>query len=180
MNKVITSISIATILSLSSSLVIADNWKHENRGHYGHDDYAKVIHVEPLYRYVQIREPHHECWSEPSRSSAHHSYTGTIAGGIIGGVIGNQFGGGSGKKALTVAGTLLGGSIGRDYSHSDRYQPRYTERCQVSNRYHDERISDGYEVTYRYHGLQYTTHMDHHPGKRIPVDVHVKPQRHYY
>lgn len=187
MKSVIKTLSIFSALTLASASVMAD---HDRR--YGHGDRyddrgdrAKVTHVEPIYRSVTVTSPQRECWDEPRRyQNDHKSYTSTIAGGLIGGVIGNQFGGGSGNTAMTIAGTLLGGSVGRDVGARHRHRDidyGYQEQCRVVQRSYQEQRIDGYEVGYRYHGKHYTTVMDHHPGKFIPVDVHVQPrQRRYY
>jgi uncharacterized protein YcfJ len=181
MKNIIKTMVLASAFTLVSANVMAD---HDNRDYHGYDrgDKARVTHVEPIYRTMTVTRPERECWDEPRRHhSGHQSYTSTIAGGLIGGVIGNQFGGGSGNTAMTIAGTLLGGSVGRDMGN--RYRDvdyGYREQCQVVDRHYREQRIDGYEVSYRYHGRMYTTVMDHHPGKFIPVDVHVEPRRSYY
>jgi uncharacterized protein YcfJ len=184
MNKLIQTIGLASVLTLASANVLAgDRYHDDDRRYFGtHSERAKVVDVDPIYKYVRVTTPERECWQEPRRyNDRNHSYTSTIAGGLVGGVIGNQFGGGSGKTALTIAGTLLGGSIGRDYEHNNRAYSapvRYETQCRVSNHHHKERVFDGYNVTYRYQGKLYSTHMDHRPGKFIDVDVDVTP-RHY-
>jgi len=183
MKNTITTLTLATAITLASSTAIAGDRYHDRdyRGYNGGEK-AKVTHVEPIYHTVTVTTPLRECWDEPRRHSGHQSYTSTIAGGIIGGVIGSQFGGGSGKTALAVAGTLLGGSVGRDLGANNRnYHTGYEEHCKVVERQHREQRIDAYEVTYKYHGKHYTTVMNEHPGKYIPVDVHVEPrQRRYY
>lgn len=181
MKQAIILMSLATLLSVSSAAIAEPPHHH----HAPRTAMAKVTHVEPVYRYVRVATPHRECWREPVHSyqGGYQSYTGTIAGGIVGGVIGNQFGGGSGKTAMTVAGTLLGGSVGRDMTHRNSHRPQQSrETCRVTESYHEQRELDYYRVSYRYKGQLYSTHMDHHPGKHIPVDVHVTPsqQRRYY
>ena len=185
MKHLLITISLTTLLTLSSTASLAGN-KHHRQNH-SFDATAKVTHVEPLYKTVRVSTPQRECSDRPQyrpRNTGYKSYTSTIAGGIVGGVLGNQLGGGTGKTVMTVAGTLLGGSIGRDYGHnSQRQQDDYYnggEQCHVTERYHDEERADGYRVTYRYHGQTYTTWMDHHPGKRIPVEVSVRPANTYY
>lgn len=173
--------SIASFSLLLSANAMAG--EHYYRHDQGYREQARVVDVDPIYRDVRVSEPQRECWerSVPSRNDFHReSYTGTIAGGIIGGVLGNQFGGGSGKTVMTVAGTLLGGSIGHDMSRNGSYQTDYrtVQTCRTTERYHHERVIDGYHVTYRYRGDLYSTNMDHRPGKFIPVDVDVRPS-HY-
>lgn len=174
---------LATILTVASASAMAGDRYHQDYRGYDNGDKARVTHVEPIYRTVMVTTPERECWEEPRRyDRGHQSYTSTIAGGLIGGVIGNQFGGGSGKTAMTIAGTLLGGSVGRDIGARDHHVDYgYEQQCRVVERQHREQRLEGYEVSYRYHGKTYTTFMDHHPGKFIPVDVHVEPrQRRYY
>lgn len=182
MKNTITTLSLATLMALSSSAVLADDkYRYHDRGG---QDRAKVTWVEPIYNEVRVTTPVRECYEtrDYRRGGPQQSYTSTIAGGIVGGVIGNQFGGGNGQTALTVAGALLGGSVGRDLG-SNQYRQSdygYREQCDVryENRY-EQRV-EGYEVGYRYKGREYSTFMDHHPGKFIPVDVTAKPSRRYY
>ncbi|WP_273150690.1 glycine zipper 2TM domain-containing protein [Methylophaga thiooxydans] len=184
MTSTIKTLTVFSSLMLAASAAMAGD-RHYDRDYrnYQATEKARVTHVEPIYRTVTITTPQQECWDEPRRSRRdHQSYTSTIAGGIVGGVIGSQFGGGKGKTALAVAGTLLGGSVGRDWEAQNRnYQTGYEEHCRVVERQHREQRIDAYEVSYRYNGKRYTTVMDHHPGKFIPVDVHVEPRhRRYY
>jgi uncharacterized protein YcfJ len=160
----------------------------------GHDGYryAKVVDVEPVYRYVTVRIPEEECWTEvryetvqrPRRRQS-GSVVPTIAGGVIGGVVGRQFGSGNGRDAMTVLGTLIGASIGHeaghrghhdydDYGHT-RVRSHPIERCETHYSTREERELDGYRVTYRFAGREYTTRTQEHPGKRIRVRVDVTP-----
>jgi uncharacterized protein YcfJ len=192
MKHSLTLLSLTTALLCSSSIVLAkgadyrDNYRnnsyvnerhYDEKHHHKNNEMARVIHVEPIYTSVRVKTPHqHDCY----RSSHQNSYTTTIAGGIIGGVIGNQFGKGSGKTALTVAGTLLGGSVGHDLNRDQSNYYKSQTTCQVSQHYRHEQRIDGYHVTYRYNGKQYSTEMEHHPGKYIPVNVSVVPTRQYH
>ena len=147
----------------------------------GYLDYAEVLSVEPIYASVEVSTPRRTCWEEevPRRHHAGgHSYTPVILGGIIGGVVGNQFGSGRGKKLMTAAGVVLGGSVGRDVArrHGRHYVEVVSEtRCRVDYEHQVEQRVDGYRVEYRYHGRTYVTRMDHDPGERIRVGVHVTP-----
>ncbi|NQZ54231.1 MAG: hypothetical protein HRT93_08275 [Piscirickettsiaceae bacterium] len=186
MKNLLITASLATALTLISASALAGNNKYQ-RNHHSFEDTARVTHVETLYKTVRISTPQRECWDRPQYRSAYNnhnrqSYTTTIAGGIIGGVLGNQFGGGSGKTALTIAGTLLGGSIGRDLGYQSKSSSRHEhgEQCRVTQRYHEEEQIDGYQVTYKYQGQSYTTHMDYDPGRYIPVEVSVRPAAHRY
>lgn len=153
-----------------------------------YQDTAKVISAEPIYRAVEITTPERRCWDEEVEryhANNNHSYTGTVLGGIIGGVVANKVSRrhGRGNDVATVAGALLGSAIGHDISHKNRDGGYYTtsteRRCEVIQQTSYEEELVGYDVTYRYQGRLFTTRTDEHPGKRIPVNVDVRPARHY-
>lgn len=180
-----TSILIAILAgSLAAQPVLAGYKDKHGKGHY--QDYARVEHVEPIYRVVNVPTSHEECGYEEvtryrqSHASRSSSYTPMILGGIIGGVVGNRFGKGSGKDALTIAGTVLGASVGNDHNNKSRggYAEPYRtseRRCHTVTDYREQQELEGYRVTYRYNGRSYTTQMPHDPGKRIRVEVDVRP-----
>ena len=166
----------------------AGDWRKDSNAYY---DFAKVTHVEPITRIVQISTPQEVCWNERVRTVSNGAYGGrrnrsftpTVLGGLLGGVVGNQFGSGRGQTAMTVAGALLGASIGRDTS-VDRHRPvnrpatiGYTteRRCEVEQVVHEEERIDGYRVAYRFRGREYVTRTDEYPGDRIRVRVEVDP-----
>ena len=49
------------------------------------------------------------------------------------------------------------------------------ERCEVNYVTEQRRELEGYRVTYRYGGRNYTTRTRTHPGTRIRVQVEVTP-----
>jgi len=147
-------------------------------------DYAKVLSVEPIVRYVTVKTPVRECWEETRHYSVDrrpNTAGGTLLGAIIGGVVGHQFGSGRGNDAATVAGTVIGPAFGNDIARrkhgvyeSTRYS-RPVERCATRYQAHEEERIDGYRVIYRYHGQKYATRLPHDPGDRIRVRVDVRP-----
>ena len=163
----------------------ADNRRKGANTYY---DYAKVTHVQPITRIVQVSTPQEVCWNERVRTvqdrrgyRQHRSFVPTVIGGLLGGVIGNQFGSGRGNTAMTGGGALLGASIGRDASvDRNRHQPAtvsYTteRRCEIEQVFHEEERIDGYRVAYRFRGREYVTRTDTDPGNRIRVRVEVDP-----
>jgi uncharacterized protein YcfJ len=142
--------------------------------------YARVTGVEPLTRVIEVSTPREECWDEEVVHEARGSDRGgMILGGIIGGAIGSRFGEGNGKKAATIAGTLLGAGVGdrmRGRSHGDDTYTSTERRCRTVEDRHTEERTIGYRVFYRYHGEEYVTRMNRHPGKRIRVRVTVTPE----
>jgi len=156
-----------------------------DKGHPKHKDYARVVHVQPIYHRIERSIPRETCWNERVQVQQPHryrndSYTDEILGGIIGGAIGNAVGHNkSNKKVQAAIGAALGASIAHDMNrprHSD-YGVSYRDeqRCAVEHdvEYHEE--VSGYNVTYRYHGREYQTRTRRHPGKRIRVQVDVRP-----
>lgn len=162
-----------------------------------HTDYARVVSAEPVYRTVENRVPVESCWTEQVREEVPvyqqasytrpKSATGVILGSVIGGAIGNAVGAGDeNKKVGTVVGALLGASIGHDVSRKNRHRSseqyshtevnyRDVQRCEMTDKIEMERVAIGYNVTYRYHGQNYTTHMDRNPGEKLKVAVHIQP-----
>ena len=141
-------------------------------------DYARVVSVQPIVRYVTVKTPVRECWEdtayytsyEPKRGSAGR----TLAGAIIGGVIGHQFGSGRGNDAATIAGAMIGAAAGHGPVHRVEHA-RPIERCETRYRSHREKRIDGYDVVYRYNGRKYSTRMPYDPGNRLKVRVDIRP-----
>lgn len=154
---------------LSSAPALAD------KRHY---DYAQVVASTPVYE--RINNPRQECWSERIgyETSRERSYAGAVIGGIAGGILGNQVGGGSGKAVATAVGAatgaIVGDNIDNDGHTSTSRRPAYAERCRSVDNW-DRRLL-GYDITYRYHGREYTTFMSRDPGNKIRVRVRVEPE----
>jgi uncharacterized protein YcfJ len=162
--------------ALAGGDALADDW---NRG--GDLEYARVVDVAPIVREVAVEMPVRECWDEEVyREPRQRGAAGaTIAGGIIGGIVGNQFGSGRGRDAATVVGGLLGAGIANDVARDRQARQRgYVEtvrRCDNRTEVRFEERIDGYHVTYRFRGRDYTTRMREHPGERIALRVSVTP-----
>lgn len=136
-------------------------------------DYAEVVSTMPAMETVSV--PRQECHDvlveqqEPTKDPK--QIAGTVAGAVIGGVLGNQVGGGSGKKIATAGGAVAGGYAGNKIQEG--MQERNTSQqlnqvCKTVYDKHQEQV--GFDVTYRLHDEQNVVRMDHHPGRRIPVE----------
>jgi uncharacterized protein YcfJ len=150
-------------------------------------DYAKVIDVQPLVTRVRVSTPEQDCWDETRydqggyRGPDRRTAGGTLLGAVIGAAIGNQIGHGDGRRAATAAGAVIGAGIGNSQAQRRAGYPatpprEYTvQRCET--RYHDEwqERTDGYRVTYLYHGRRQVTELPYRPGDRIRVRVDVSP-----
>ncbi len=194
MNKkfIVFFIGLATLYG--STAMAGDNWK-QNRHHSKSKfiDYAEVVDIEPIYRTVLITVPEKECRpKETHRTTKYRTNNATgnmVLGGIIGGVVGNIVGNRMGRKAghnkargiATVAGSIIGATIGHDLAkptHAQTEKVRYVQNCNTHVRQREEYRLDGYQVTYRYRGEQFTTHMDEKPGRHIKVTVKLTPAHH--
>ncbi len=148
-------------------------------------DYAPVISSEPIIRYVTVKTPVRECWTETEYVEVNPRRRGTgggaLVGAIIGGVVGHQFGSGRGNDVATVAGSLIGAAVGSESARqanrnrSREVYSRPVERCATTMQTHQEERIDGYKVTYRFNGQRYTTEMPYDPGREIRVRVDVRP-----
>jgi len=181
MNKTLT-ISAVVTLGLASGSAFAEH-RYDTQRHY-FTDKARVIHVEPVMRTIRVGTPQQECFQEEVRRPVvvehRHSDGAAVVGGIIGGIIGHKLG--HGRGGATIAGTLVGASIGKNSAqhqdHTEYYDDvSYENRCSTQVSYHTEERVEGYDVTYRYKGEEYTARMPYDPGKFIQVNISVAPAR---
>jgi uncharacterized protein YcfJ len=146
-------------------------------------DYARVVSVTPVVRYVTVTTPVKECWDDVeyyTRRTPEPGNAGrTLFGAIVGGVIGHQFGSGSGNDAATVAGTLIGAAVANGTNKGPTYRTseysRPVRRCETNYQSHEEERIDGYDVIYQYHGRKYATRTPFDPGKKLKIRVDVRP-----
>ncbi len=177
----ITTVSSLAIASLV--LVVSPANAGHNKAVY---DYARVVSVEPVIRYVTVTTPVKECWDDVRTYTTSHYNPNkagkTLFGAIVGGVIGHQFGSGRGNDAATIAGALIGAGIGSNAArHEETYytthHSRPVRRCETNYQSHEEERIDGYNVIYAYHGRKYATKTAFDPGKRLRIRVDVRPAR---
>ncbi len=174
-----TSLVLSVLLIATSINVHAENKHHKPRNH--HTDYARVTNVDPVYKTVSHRIPEQSCWIETSYEPVYRGHqpgTPMILGTLIGGAIGNKLGhSNTNKKVGAVAGAILGGSIASDINHKNNNHTvaHDQEVCDTVYRTEYEELLVGYDVSYRYHDRHYTSRMNEHPGKRIKVEVAVRP-----
>jgi uncharacterized protein YcfJ len=166
---------------------LADDDDDHRRGRgraYGHGRpavvSARVVDVEPLVRYVTVNRPREECWDEVVREPLRpYGVAGpTIAGGIVGAAIGRQFGSGNDRDTLTLLGAAAGSAVAhRRAVRNQGYATRdvAVQRCEVVSNRVTEQIVDGYLVTYRLDGRNYTMQTDRHPGNFVQLAVDVRP-----
>ncbi len=152
---------------IATQIVFAD--------HNAHKQFAQVTRVDPVYEEVAFEEPREYCWDETVYYEQRKNSAAPLLGAIIGGVIGHNVGhGSSNKKMGAFVGAGVGAAIG---SHSARDDGHYhvERRCETVYDRHWKKELVGYDVTYRYHGVEYQTRLPEHPGKKLRVNVTVTP-----
>jgi len=80
---------------------------------------------------------------------------------------------------LTVAGAALGASIARDRANRRAPPPNPVyatpRRCTAGFRTRTVPAIEGYDVTYRYRGQNFSKWVAEHPGRTVPVRITVAP-----
>lgn len=141
------------------------------------DDFGRVLSVAPLVE--QINQPRQECRTEyvPVQRQQPRSVGGSIIGGIAGGLLGNQVGGGNGRTAATAAGAIAGAITGdRIDNNQQGFQAGQEPVRQCRTVDHWETRNNGFNVTYEYHGRNFTSTLPYDPGQRVPLHVAVTPR----
>ena len=195
----LTTVLIFGVFTLGSTYAVADHrydngCKHRGHGHhktaqhqaaaaayrehYPQEHYARVVDVEPVYRYYQQPVSDHSCVQYDQGRAGYNSHTATVLGAVIGGALGHRIGDTHGDpKVAAVAGGLLGASIGRDVDRRVSYNRglRVEGPCRVGHRQETRRQLVEYKVSYRYNGQVHLARMDYDPGEWVKLDVNVKP-----
>ncbi len=176
-------VAVLGFLGVASTALADHGDRGRGRGHaHGHGHYravpavvsARVVNVEPMVRYVTVDRPREQCWNEVVRERVPSLRVAgaTAAGTVIGGAIGHQFGSGNDQDALTVIGAVAGGAIAHQRAVArNGYETRdvNVQRCEVVNDRVTEQVIDGYLVTYRLEGQNYTMRTDRHPGDWVQI-----------
>lgn len=141
------------------------------------EDFARVVSVTPQIE--QVNYPQQDCRTEyvPVQRQQQRGVGGSVIGGIAGGIIGNQVGRGNGRTVATAAGAIAGAVVGDRMENSDaapvtEQQP--VRQCRTVDNWQSR--TNGYAVTYEYHGHNYTSVMPYDPGERLRVRVSVMPR----
>jgi uncharacterized protein YcfJ len=169
-------VALSAMLALSSGLATASHGNTYDTPAF--QDRAKVIATSPIYD--RINEPRRECFTE-YQTYEEHSYRngnntgGAVLGAIVGGLIGSTVGKGNGKVAAAAVGAATGAVVGDRWNdRGNRYtttETRPVETCRMVDNYRQE--ITGYDVTYRYHGKEFSTRLPYHPGEWLNVNVSV-------
>jgi uncharacterized protein YcfJ len=133
---------------------------------------AQVISAKELTK--TVKTPRQECHDEqvthtkPAKDK--DRLVGTGVGAVVGGLLGSRIGGGNTRIFTGLAGAAAGGYAGNKIEQKVQKGNTYTtteQRCVTVYDSHEE--SKGYEVEYMLDGKRHHIHLDHDPGKEIPV-----------
>jgi uncharacterized protein YcfJ len=152
--------------------------QHDHRQQRERQRYARVIDVEPVYRYYEEPVSDHSCTTYDRGRADYTSHTATVLGAVIGGALGHRVGDAHGDPTVAaVAGGLLGASVGRDVGRRVSYNRglRVEGPCRVQHRQETRRQLVEYKVSYRYNGRVHHARMDYDPGEWVKLDVNVTP-----
>ena len=176
---------------IASGPALADHSAPEASSAESYYVYADVVDVDPIVKRRVVRTPREVC-DEPTRyvhndhdydaRNDRHDEPGpvpSILGGLIGGFIGNQIS--HGKRALTIAAAIAGASIAKATARKNRRERharrhRYAEKCRTVTDEEIVKSTEGYRVTYDYHGRRFVKEMDSYPDEQIRVRVKVSPE----
>jgi len=138
---------------------------------------AEVVSVKALSKKSKTarQECHDEQVTRTKQPKDEHRLAGTGIGAVVGGLLGNRVGGGNGKVLATVAGAAAGGFAGNKIEEKMQQGNTYTATEQHCDTVYDTHEAPaGYDVVYMLDGKREHVHMDHDPGREIPVkDGHI-------
>lgn len=137
------------------------------------DESARVLSVTPQVE--QFNQPRQECRTEYVPAPQPRGAGGAIIGGIAGGLLGNQVGGGNGRTAATAVGAITGAIVGdRIENNGNNGGEQQVRNCRTIDNWQSR--TNGYAVTYEYHGRSYTSVMPYDPGDRVRLHVSITPR----
>lgn len=167
----------ATALGLSTA-ALADPY-YQGYGPPPGQAYAEVLSSTPIYRQVSVAMPRQECYDQQVVYNDYRPNLGaTLIGGLAGGLLGHSIGGGSGKAWATGIGAVVGAGVGNNIANANGgggERVGYQRQCNTVNDYQYQQQLDGYDVSYRYGGQVYRTHLPYDPGPQLLVRVNVAP-----
>ncbi|MDB6010682.1 MAG: 17 kDa surface antigen [Gammaproteobacteria bacterium] len=133
---------------------------------------AEVISAKALTK--TIKTPRQECHDEQvthtKEAKDKERLVGTGVGAVVGGLLGSRIGGGNTRIFTGLAGAAAGGYAGNKIEQKVQKGDTETtteKRCVTV--YDAREEPNGYEVVYILDGKRHHVHMDHDPGKKIPV-----------
>lgn len=133
---------------------------------------AKVVSATAITK--TVRTPRQDCHDEQVTQQKapkdEHRLVGTGVGAVVGGLLGSRIGGGNTRIVTGLAGAAAGGYAGNKIQEKMQKGDTYTTtRKSCVTAYDSREEPAGYRVVYELDGKRHQIHMDHDPGKVIPV-----------
>jgi len=174
------------ITTLACTPLLAEA-SHKNKHHRQHQQsyttFARVTHVEPIVRYVEVNRPYEECYDYEREHKGRRSP-----------LLQKSHNSGIAPQTKTTQpqkekGNIISSTIGQKISQRQTKEQRHSQNqshnrghrqhqeCRVVHRSHREKRIDGYLVHYRYKGENFETRLPYDPGDRMEVRVSVTPTR---
>ena len=125
------------------------------------DDSGRVLSVAPQVE--QFNQPRQECHTEYVQVQRAPQQQRSVGGSIIGGIAG------------AIAGAIAGDRIdnnGQQFQQAPGEEA--VQRCRTVD--HWENRTNGYNVTYEYHGRTFNSVLPYDPGQRVRLHVAVTPR----
>jgi uncharacterized protein YcfJ len=147
----------------------SDVREYDRRG-----DFAQVIESHPVYSDASRQEcfnPRAGVFEEVRAENKTRIGKGAAIGAVAGGVLGHQVDSGGGTAVGAILGGIIGHQIERRNDDNAQDDLDYS-RCRVVG--DASGASQGYEVRYAYNGQEYTTVMNHDPGRRLRVGEDIR------
>ena len=173
---------VAAVLGASTAALADPYYGNGYNNGYGYGPppgqaYAQVLDSSPVYQQVNVAMPRQECYDQQVTYNDYRpSLGGTIIGGLAGGLLGHSIGRGSGNAWATGIGAVVGAGVGNNIANANSGERvGYQRQCTTVNDYQVQQQLAGYDVTYRYGGQVYRTHLPYDPGPQLLVRVNVAP-----
>jgi len=128
--------------------------------------YARVTHVEPVYKYHTVYEPHKHCeYIRPHRQrhvTRNHNRQRVF-------ISGNSYG----QKNTQHQKRNHNQRVRNQHNRNNGNRGR--QHCVTRTVSREVRRQDGFLVSYVYHGNHFQTRTNYHPGHQIRISVQIKP-----
>ena len=148
-----------------------------------HYAYARVLAVQPVYRQSvrHVETCYHDAVAHRRHARDSNAIVPLMTGAVVGGAIVNATGPKRrAKQREIIAGAVVGGVIAdriieRRQNRRQRVAINGNRQCVRTQETHHGQQLQGYQVTYRYRGQEFSTFTRQHPGKRIRLAVNLTP-----
>ncbi len=139
--------------------------------------YARVTHVEPVYKFYTVREPQKHCeYIRPQRprQATYNNHRRYFTSGSSYGQSNRQSNNRVINDSNRVNNRQARNSNNRNNGNRN-FGNRGRQHCVTRTVSRQVRRQDGFRVTYLYEGNKFQTRTDYHPGRQIRISVQIVP-----